>query len=182
MPGSCVRPRNVEWSSRRSCARIASSISGTRCPWTVTHRLDTPSRYRLPSESIRCMPPAAWMASGPSDSHCWCCVKGCQTLARSRSTRLGAWPPDCPRPVMEPDPCRPLPGAVLGFRGSRHRAGRLPQDQVSRQRGVLGGRLRLLDGDEDLLHDDLAQGAEVLADRRQRGEEVSGLWHVVEAH
>ena len=39
-----ARPSSVEWAIFPSWTRIASSISGTRCPWTLHHREDTPSR------------------------------------------------------------------------------------------------------------------------------------------
>ena len=39
-----ARPSRVEWATRSSCARTASSISGTRWPCTLHQSDDTPSR------------------------------------------------------------------------------------------------------------------------------------------
>ena len=41
--GSWVRPSIVEWATRSSCSRIAASIAGCRCPWTLHHSEATPS-------------------------------------------------------------------------------------------------------------------------------------------
>jgi hypothetical protein len=57
---------------------------------------------------------------------------------------------------------------------------RLADDEVRRDRRVLGDAVGLLDRDEHLLHDELAKRSEVLPHGRERGDEEPGLGDVVE--
>src|SRR5215470_5821060 len=86
MDGTEASPSSVEWATRSSCARTASSISRLRCRCTLHHSELTPSRYRLPRSSMSSFPSARSMISGSSDGQTAIWVKGCQTWARSRAS------------------------------------------------------------------------------------------------
>ena len=77
------RPSDVTWATWSSWSRMAASIFGWRCPWTLHHRLLTPSRYSRPSMSTSVQPSARSMMSG---SYSPICVKACQTISRSQRT------------------------------------------------------------------------------------------------